>query len=916
MSRFFGAQETPSASEASEDENERTNVVRTQLADIDSSSDDEDKRVVRTEKDKRYEALRKKIQLMRNFITNNNWNDCAYHYEEWKKLLEKTKNVFKKEGGRPDFVLIEWAYLQKVVSEKKQLQKEKKGVKLSKTDSKSLNKLNQRITKEITGYKAEIAALEKAGRLVLPVTVAEQKDDDGDDGDDGGVDDGVDDGDAGDDGDGEGGDDMGDDDWDDDYGDGDDDEDDSDLDVDETPGGFTRAFWLKKTPTEGDTGKKRDRKQREPKKKKEDTTSTADDGKKPEEKKSTEMSTEAVLKKLRDIEDTRGRRGVDRKEYIQDLELLLTKARKRATRVKIETLLTTALFDMNLNTGTALSINSWTRCAKLLNAIVACLLDPEMKVRLIEDDDDLEENYEELELEEEEKEKKLKEGKKADAKPAAAAARSGDEIIYIKGNLHSYIQRLSDQFLASLREMQEHDEKYAERLGDEKGLVDLIKSGTKYYQSLNKKALVDMCRLLHLTHTYYIYKASKDHFAQNIEEEKGYMMQMKSMFSDQAGDIVYDLCLQLYQAEGARTKTVARLCHVYYYCIHNRFHEARNLLLMSHLQDVIHDADIHCRILYNRTLAQLGLCAFRNGHFRYAMDCLSELFNHQLRIKELLAQGVTSNRYHHDRNLEKELREKMRVYPYHMHMAHEMLEAVNLISGMLIEIPNLAKGKRKTISRSFRMKYDPYKKQEVTAPPESTRQIILAASDILSNGDWEGCFNLICQLRMWGYMPHAQQVKLNLKKQIQQVALQIYLLVNASTYVSINAAFLCEMFSMAESDVHRIVSRMMLKNELLGAWDQPSGCIIMHNEEQSRLQQKISAMADKVAQHVEMNETKLDIHRYGWNYNRNQNYGKDSKGQRSHHRYNKDKSRGGKDDSNYQDRRGGYGRSSNYKRRY
>lgn len=45
------------------------------------------------------------------------------------------------------------------------------------------------------------------------------------------------------------------------------------------------------------------------------------------------------------------------------------------------------------------------------------------------------------------------------------------------------------------------------------------------------------------------------------------------------------------------------------------------------------------KVLYNRTICQLGLCAFRHGFVREAHQNLSEIQNTQ-RSKDLLAQGI------------------------------------------------------------------------------------------------------------------------------------------------------------------------------------------------------------------------------------------------------------------------------------
>ena len=97
-------------------------------------------------------------------------------------------------------------------------------------------------------------------------------------------------------------------------------------------------------------------------------------------------------------------------------------------------------------------------------------------------------------------------------------------------------------------------------------------------------------------------------------------------------------------------------------------------------------------------MAQMGLCAFRNGKYLMAMNCLADLFMSQ-RIKELLAQGISSNRFH-ERDAKQEKLEKKRQFPFHMHIHLDVLEAVHLISAMFIEVENIASGRRKVVGVS------------------------------------------------------------------------------------------------------------------------------------------------------------------------------------------------------------------------
>ena len=99
-------------------------------------------------------------------------------------------------------------------------------------------------------------------------------------------------------------------------------------------------------------------------------------------------------------------------------------------------------------------------------------------------------------------------------------------------------------------------------------------------------------------------------------------------------------CKYIYAKDSTdRLRTRAILCHIYHHAIHDNWFEARDLMLMSHLQDSISHSDPPTQILYNRTMVQLGLCGFRHAQIQDAHNALLDI---QLggRSKELLAQGL------------------------------------------------------------------------------------------------------------------------------------------------------------------------------------------------------------------------------------------------------------------------------------
>ncbi|KAK0424272.1 hypothetical protein QR680_008585 [Steinernema hermaphroditum] len=223
--------------------------------------------------------------------------------------------------------------------------------------------------------------------------------------------------------------------------------------------------------------------------------------------------------------------------------------------------------------------------------------------------------------------------------------------------------------------------------------------------------------MLRIEHLYYKY----------APEENGE--------SDAAMQLLQELCTKVYAfPEAKRERQRAMLCQIYHHALHDRWHRARDLMLMSHLQAIVDHSDVSSQILYNRTICQLVLCAFCHGFIREAHQRLSEIQNTQ-RVKELLAQSCLITPRQAEKTPEQEKIERSRQIPYHMHINIELMEFVYLICSMLLEIPNLAcheyDTRRRLLSRSFNYQLKLSEKSPLAKGRLFTLSMILSIASIL-----------------------------------------------------------------------------------------------------------------------------------------------------------------------------------------
>ncbi|PAV62509.1 hypothetical protein WR25_00139 [Diploscapter pachys] len=839
MSKFFrggNSSSNKSESESSDDEQQQVQqpkTVRKLPAAHDfampSDSEDEEKRVVRAHKDKKFDELKDILKQIRNARNNKDFTRASSAFDDLVKVYEKSRTVFARQGiSTPRFYvrnLVELEDYANTLFEDKDAK-----AALSKINAKAFPSLRQKIrkyTKELEGVaeyrvnpdpigyespeeegeeddeSVEAIAPATKDKKRSTVSISDESDIDSDS------------------------------DW-----QSDSSSSDTDTDLDTKKMEDLRKYFLKKEFREtkaGDKDKKKEErriKQPRERKVKEGDMYDDDDGgawtvvneKMPvlfEPRQ--EVTHEVMIKKFNEIMATRGRLGTNRKQYVKTLEELLKISNEKklgnGIAAKMMFNIIAALYELNTKINDYLDFDVFKKALRCVNELLDLLeANPNVhfSVKFTEEDENLKD----------------------------------ESVPYrIQGSLLMSVQRLDTEFTKILQNADCHSNDYIEKLRGEKDICQLIERTEKYVESKEKLNLFDsdeICKvyMMRIEHLYYKYDVKTEGAPE----------------SDSATRMMERLCKLIYaRDEEKRLRQRAMLCHVYFMALHDDWHKAKDLMLMSHLQAIVDHSDVDTQILYNRTICQLGLCAFRHGYIREAHQGLSEIQNTQ-RAKELLAQAIGMRQ--HDKTVEQEKVERQRQVPYHMHINVELMECVYLICSMLLEIPNMAicefEMRRKLLSRSFHYQLKQNEKGSLVGPPENTREHVVAASRAMLAGDWKKCRDYIVNEKMnqkvWNLFRNSERVKEMVVKRIQEESLRTYLLMHSTVYTTVSLDNLAKLFDLDKKQAHSIISKMIIQEELSATLDEPTDCLMMHRVEPSRLQMLALNLTDKLQSLAENNE--------------------------------------------------------------
>ncbi|KAL5108367.1 hypothetical protein TcWFU_000585 [Taenia crassiceps] len=424
----------------------------------------------------------------------------------------------------------------------------------------------------------------------------------------------------------------------------------------------------------------------------------------------------------------------------------------------------------------------------------------------------------------------------------------------IRGSVLGCVGRLDDEYFKILQNANGHEMEYDERLRDEPRVCELIDLLIEYLE--HTKAPPEALCVAYLRKVEHLYYKFDFEWGKRVESEG-----LEAAGLNPYYEVVEGLCHYIYKNDKTdRLRTRAILCHIYFLALFDHWYKARDLMLMSNLQATIDHADHSTMILYNRAMVQMGLCAFRQGHIKDAHSALSDLTGSS-KIRELLAQG---QRY--ERTPEEEKREKALQMPYHMHINTELIETVFLICAMLQEVPILAASQDDTRARVFSKAFSTVLRIQDRAtligPPESPRDHVIAASKAMRFGNWRNATKYIFSPKMdakiWVLFYDPNNVKKMLEEKIKEECLRCYLFTYSSVHESVSLSRLAEHFEFPRSQIYSIISKMIINQELAASLEVPADFLTMHKGERSRLQNLAIQLADKVNSIMEMNEKLID----------------------------------------------------------
>lgn len=801
-----------------EDSNEVKRVEDRRQWFDDSSEEEDETRVVRSQKVKKWEILTNHCAKIKNKLKIQDYVSTVSEFEELNKQLSKSENVIQVEGI-PVFYIRTLARLEDAVNNlNKEAQK-----KLSSNNAKSFNKLKANLKKHNKNYEEDINKFrdnpveseesseseseseekpkakdkkkvedKKAQGKGKKKSESEDEDDEDDDEED--------------DDDDKKKDSEEEDSVEEEWGEGSSEKDSSDVDERPVDPQNRRAFWTIKEDTKDKKEKEVDENRRKPRDKKEDIKEA-----KKEEMKKESYTPEVISAKLKEILERRTKKASNPEAYIQDVKNLLSYCKDSELSLQMLNLLSLLEIENSKDTITAVMPRAvWT---SLNDYTLRTLTIYSPKLPLPENLDETRQT--------------------------------------IIASLALRVERLSKELAKSFKYLDAKSSEYATRLSDTVLLSRLINKVYKFYEAIEDKKNMSRLAVLAIYEIHYIHDDLLEEMrtkSKDLTNEIFYSVKDSQAYINKLSALVFK--------EGElRDKVLTGLMVSYHHALHGRYSEARKFFLMSNTSSLHNDLTI--QVFTNRVIVQIGLSAFYIGNVPAAFKSLNEIVSTH-RLKELLAQTIS---------LTKEKAaiqdDKKRAMPYHMYMSTDVIETVYFICAMITDLPKMAMNPSEpdkfTMSRYFKKLLDFHDRQASTGLTEGFREFIIAAAHKLRKGYWKEAYEVLEGLDTWRFVPRQGEVKKLLLENLKECGMITYLLTYSDYYENFSKKQLSEKFEIAVKRVEKALNPLILAGDIDAYWD---GDFLILKPPSLNKHETSGEKSKEKAQHADMTEKLNELSNY------------------------------------------------------
>lgn len=316
----------------------------------------------------------------------------------------------------------------------------------------------------------------------------------------------------------------------------------------------------------------------------------------------------------------------------------------------------------------------------------------------------------------------------------------------------------------------------------------------------------------------------------------------------------------------SETEAIATLYVVYNFAIRDEFYAGRDLMLRSRLHEYFQLKSETFRVLFNRVIVHLGMCAFRVGLFNESVTTLAELCQKTGReLRELIGQKEVHKVRAQSYDEKKELEDRDRLVPPHQQVSATLVEVSNLVLSMLTDVVTETKSPFERTQRSKHF-FNLCKRQgnmPLSGPASDDFEKIFAASEAMQKGDVDSTVNYLMSLDAWKYLHEKDATLKLLEDRVKVDCLKVFVITYGSNYESLTLERMAGKFMLTEGAVRAQVSRLLLDNTIVGHWDQAETCLTIERGTMSRLHHLVKECNERVGHFSAYNDQVAHIATHG-----------------------------------------------------